>query len=71
MRRLFQLYEHPVRRRRVNERDQRPFGPRPGVLVDEPYTAHLEFGDNRLDVLDAERDVMQTRTTLLDKPRNR
>ena len=66
-RRLLQLDEHAVRGRRVNERDQRAFGARPRLLVDQPDAARLQVRERRVDVVDAQRDVMQAGAALLDE----
>ena len=68
---LLQLDEHAVRARRVDERDQRPFGARPRLLVDQPDAARLELRQRGVDVLDAQRDVMEAGPALLDVFRDR
>ena len=70
-RRLLQLDQHAVRRRRVNERDQRAFGAGPRLLVDQPDAARAQVRERRLDVVDAQRDVMQAGAALLDELRDR
>ena len=70
-RRLLELDEHAVRAGRVNERDERAFGSRPRLFVDEPRAAALELRQRRRDVVHAQRDVVQPGAALLDVLRDR
>ena len=69
--RLLQLDQHAVRRRRMDERDERAFGARPRLLVDQPDAARLQLRERRRDVVDAQRDVMQAGPALLEVLRDR
>ena len=55
----------------VNERHQRAFGAGPRLLVDQPHAARFELREDRADVLDPQRDVMQAGAALLEIPGNR
>ena len=68
---LLQLDEHAVRARRMNERDQRAFGARPRLLIDQPHAARLQLRQRRGDVVDPQRDVVQPGPALLDVFRDR
>jgi hypothetical protein len=68
---LLQLDENAVRARRVDERDQRPFGTGPWVFVDKPRAMRLQLRKRRGDVVDAQRDVVEPRTAFLDVFRDR
>ena len=48
-----------------------PSAPGPRLLVDQPHAARLELRQRRVDVVDAQRDVMQARAALLDELRDR
>ena len=56
---LLQLDEHAVGARRMNERDQRAFGARARLLVDQPHAARLQLRERGADVVDAQGDVVQ------------
>ncbi len=62
---LLQFDEHPVSAGRVDERHARAFGPGSGLLVDEPNPTVLQLRQRAVDVLDAQRDVVQARAALL------
>ena len=68
---LLQLDQHAVRRRGMNEGDQRAFGAGPRALVDQPGAARLQLRQRGGDVLDAEGDVVQPRAALLHERRDR
>ena len=70
-RRLLQLDEHAVRRRRMDERDQRVLRPGPRLGVDQADAARLELLERGANVLDPQRDVVEARTALLDVFRDR
>src|SRR6516164_1759961 len=70
-RRLFQLDEDTMRAGRVDERHERVFRTRPRLLVDDPCTARLELRERGEDVVNAKRDVMEPRATLLGVLRDR
>ena len=55
-----------MRAGRVDERDQRAFGAAPRLLVDEPDAAGLELRERRVDVVHAQRDVVQARTAFIE-----
>ena len=55
---------------RVHERHLRPLGAWTRRLVDEADAARLEVGERRRNVLDAQRDVVDAGTALLDEFRN-
>src|SRR5919198_3369294 len=63
---LLQLHEHAVRARWMDECDERAFRTPPGLVVDEPRAACPELGERRMDVVDAQRDVVNPRPALLD-----
>ena len=58
-------------RGRMDERDERPFGARPRFAVDQTNAARAEMRQRRADVVDAQRDVVKSRTALADVGRNR
>ena len=60
-----------MRRRRVDERDQRAFRARPRRLVDQPHALRLQLRQRRRDVVDAQRDVVDAGPALLDVLRDR
>src|SRR5581483_8139806 len=68
---LFQLDQDAMRRGGVNKRDERSMRAGTRRLVDQPDTARLECGERGLNVVDAQRDVMQSRPALLDELRDR
>ena len=55
----------------MDERDERTFGARPRLLVDQPDAARLELRQRGADVVDAQGDVMEPGPRLLDVPRDR
>ena len=55
----------------MDEGDRRAFSARSGLLVDHPHAPRLELRDGSLNIVDAQRDVVQARTALLDVLRNR
>ena len=58
---LLQLDQHAVRGRGMNERHQRAFAPGPRRLVDQPDALRLSCAERRVDVVDAQRDVVDAR----------
>ena len=65
---LFELDQHPVRRRRVDEGDERTFGAGSRLLVDQANAARLELRQRGADVIDPQGDVMEPGSALLDVP---
>ena len=63
---LLELDEDPVRAGGMHERDKRALGARARLLVHELRAARLELRQGCIDVVDAQRDVMQARAALLD-----
>ena len=61
----------PCVARGVDERDQRAFGAGPRLLVDEPRAARLQLRERGMDVVDAQRDVMEPGAALADVLRDR
>ena len=55
-----------MRRRGMNEGDQRTIGARPRLLIDESHAARLQLFEHGTDVTDAQRDVVDTGPSLLD-----
>ena len=55
-----------MRRRGVNEGDQRTSGARPRLLIDESYAARLQAIEHGAEVAHAQRDVVNTGPALLD-----
>jgi hypothetical protein len=51
----------------MDERDERPFGARSWLLVDEPNTPLSQMAERRTNVIHPQRDVMQARTAALEK----
>ena len=70
-RHLLELHEHPLSARGVDERHGGALGAGPGFFVDEADVALPQFGQRRTNVVDPQRDVMQSRTARLEKFRNR
>src|SRR5438445_6098312 len=68
---LLQLDEDAVRGGGMNEGDERAFRARARLLVDEARAAGFEVRDRGVDVVDAQRDVMQAWPALLDVSRDR
>jgi hypothetical protein len=58
---LFQLDEHSLRARWMNEGDERPFCPLARLRVHEPDAARFELCKGRVYIVDSQRDVMQAR----------
>src|SRR5262249_11383656 len=63
---LLQLDQHAAGRRRMHECYQGMFGAGTRRLVYQPHTARCQLRKRGMDVLDAQRDVMQTGTALVD-----
>lgn len=59
---LFELDQHAVSTRRMDEGDQGSVCARSGGLVDETDAARSELRERRRDVVHAQRNVMQART---------
>ena len=60
-----------MRRRGVNERDERSFGARPGLFVDEAHALRFQMIERGTNVLDAKSDVVQAGPALVDVFRDR
>ena len=60
-----------MRARRVDEGDQRVLGAGPRLLVDQPGAARLELRQRGVDVVHAQRDVVQARAALVGVLRDR
>ncbi len=57
-----------MRRRRVQEGDQRPLRAGPWRLVDKPHARGLEHRQRAVNVIDGERHVVQPGAALLEEP---
>ena len=55
----------------MDERDERAVRAGPRLLVDQPHAARLQLRERRVDVVDAQRDVMEPGPALLDELRDR
>lgn len=69
-RRLLEFDQHPMRARRMNERHECPLRPRSRLLVNEPNPTLAQLSKRSANVLDPQRDVVQTRSTTIEKARN-
>ncbi len=50
----------------MNERDERAFGARTRLFVDQPHAFGFQLIERRADVVHAQRDVVQAGAALLD-----
>src|SRR3954454_23962855 len=69
--RLLQFNQHAAATGRVDECYQGMFRAGTRRLVDQPDAARLQLRQHGVDVVDAQRDVMQARTALVDVLRDR
>ena len=67
---LFELDQHAVRAGGMDERHERTLGARSRRLVYQRRAALFQLRQRRVNVIDAQRDVVQSRTALVDESRD-